>query len=389
MIITCPACATQFRVPDGALGSNGRKLRCSSCRHVWFQEPIAPPLDETPLEDTPAAEPAAQTPPAPSPAPIEEPVTATEAATVLAEPPAAEAEAPQSPPSPAEEPLAPTVSEPEAGLPEAEEESAAEAPAEEASPEPESAAGPDSVSEPPAAESEEPAPVTPSKVGTTGWEPGAVMPRSVKPEPTPQSPQTPRGSLRLVGKEPDATSATTPSGAQNARPATPAFDVTRVVTPDSAPAEAKTPPRRKRRSGLILVLLLLVAVVAGAYFERNQVMRFVPQTAQFYRMVGLLGAPSAQGLQLLDVAYRVEEVGGTPSLIVSGKVMNVGRDFHLIPELRVMLLDEEGNTTESWALRTTAEGLAPGAVTVFEAVYTDPPRTGQDKNIVLVFADRI
>ena len=26
MIITCPACATQFRVPDGALGADGRKL---------------------------------------------------------------------------------------------------------------------------------------------------------------------------------------------------------------------------------------------------------------------------------------------------------------------------------------------------------------------------
>ena len=48
MIITCPACATQFRVPDGALGSDGRKLRCSSCRHVWFQEPLAPPAEAAP-----------------------------------------------------------------------------------------------------------------------------------------------------------------------------------------------------------------------------------------------------------------------------------------------------------------------------------------------------
>lgn len=37
MIITCPACGARFRLSDGALGATGRKLRCGSCRHVWFQ----------------------------------------------------------------------------------------------------------------------------------------------------------------------------------------------------------------------------------------------------------------------------------------------------------------------------------------------------------------
>ena len=45
MILTCPSCQKRFQVPEGALGDSGRKVKCSSCAHVWFQAPIA---DEAP-----------------------------------------------------------------------------------------------------------------------------------------------------------------------------------------------------------------------------------------------------------------------------------------------------------------------------------------------------
>jgi predicted Zn finger-like uncharacterized protein len=43
MILTCPACGTQYVVKDGAIPEGGRKVRCASCRHSWHQEP--PPLE--------------------------------------------------------------------------------------------------------------------------------------------------------------------------------------------------------------------------------------------------------------------------------------------------------------------------------------------------------
>lgn len=43
MIISCPACATRYVVPDAAIGSEGRTVRCAKCKHSWFQE--AQPLD--------------------------------------------------------------------------------------------------------------------------------------------------------------------------------------------------------------------------------------------------------------------------------------------------------------------------------------------------------
>jgi predicted Zn finger-like uncharacterized protein len=52
MIISCPACATRYVVPDSAIGAEGRTVRCAKCRHSWFQD--GPELEGT-AADGPAA----------------------------------------------------------------------------------------------------------------------------------------------------------------------------------------------------------------------------------------------------------------------------------------------------------------------------------------------
>src|SRR5206468_6526683 len=41
MILTCPNCATQYVVKDGAIPPQGRQVRCANCKHSWHQDPDA------------------------------------------------------------------------------------------------------------------------------------------------------------------------------------------------------------------------------------------------------------------------------------------------------------------------------------------------------------
>lgn len=63
MIIRCFACSTRFRIDPAALGDSGRRVRCTSCGHVWLELPQR--------AMTPRPEPTLP-PPAPSPPPSPE-----------------------------------------------------------------------------------------------------------------------------------------------------------------------------------------------------------------------------------------------------------------------------------------------------------------------------
>jgi predicted Zn finger-like uncharacterized protein len=76
MIITCPACATRYVVPDSAVGAEGRTVRCAKCRHSWFQEgPELAGAPPPPAAEEPEAHPAEpqSAPPPPPPEPRQQP----------------------------------------------------------------------------------------------------------------------------------------------------------------------------------------------------------------------------------------------------------------------------------------------------------------------------
>ena len=56
MIVTCSNCTKRYIVDPRALGTPGRRVRCASCQHTWFQaapEEAQPPIELPPLPETP------------------------------------------------------------------------------------------------------------------------------------------------------------------------------------------------------------------------------------------------------------------------------------------------------------------------------------------------
>ena len=93
MILTCPACATQYRLKDGAIPPEGRQVRCAACKHKWHQDGDADAADARSNDagawagSAPAAVPDEQqlgiAPPQPDPRDAEPPLA--EAPTVVVE----------------------------------------------------------------------------------------------------------------------------------------------------------------------------------------------------------------------------------------------------------------------------------------------------------------
>jgi len=74
MIVSCPHCSTNFKVPEAALG---RTMKCARCGHVWKATASAPAPAPAPAR--PKARPAAAPPPPvakPAPAPVPPPPAA-------------------------------------------------------------------------------------------------------------------------------------------------------------------------------------------------------------------------------------------------------------------------------------------------------------------------
>lgn len=320
-------------MPDGAIGPEGRTVRCAKCRHSWFEQPGGTIAPEPAAPQFANAEPAntePQTAFAGEPQPATPGANHAEAAAApssgIGQASPAD-EVGQQPAVPPREEMAPAFADPVGADPVGADRLGAEAVA----PEPIAA---DPVSAPVDPALGDPAPVTPAPA------------------------------------QPTATPATPAPVASAPIPAMPDADAASEDYYDDEPA-----PRRSWLRLAIFALVVALAVAAAAFAA----VRYYGAPAWLPVGQTAFGPPSAN-LELDFPAERQDRrtmPNGLQFFAASGTVTNIGKAPEQVPDVQVVLRDAQNRVVYTWQIEPPQRELAPGeAISINEAV-TDVPASAR------------
>ena len=139
-----------------------------------------------------------------------------------------------------------------------------------------------------------------------------------------------------------------------------------------------------RASGRPLISLPTACAAMGALvlalvIWRVDVVRLLPQTATFYKMVGL--EVNLRGLMFKDVKLSTETVDGKPVLVIEGVITGETRKPVELPRLRFSVRDAQGAEIYAWNTVLQQSVLNPGERAAFKSRLASPPPEGRNIDI--------
>lgn len=148
-----------------------------------------------------------------------------------------------------------------------------------------------------------------------------------------------------------------------------------------------TPPARapaKPSVSLTTACAAMGALVLALMIWRVDVVRLLPQTAGFYKTVGL--EVNLRGLIFKDVKITSETVEGKPVLVIEGAIVGEARKPIELPRLRFSVRDAQGTEIYAWNTVLEQPVLKPGERALFKSRLASPPPEG--RNIDVRFFNR-
>jgi predicted Zn finger-like uncharacterized protein len=121
------------------------------------------------------------------------------------------------------------------------------------------------------------------------------------------------------------------------------------------------------------------ALVVALVVWRGDVVRLMPQTASFYRMVGL--DVNLRGLVFKDVKVTTETVEGKPVLVIEGVIVGESRKTVELPRLRFSVRDAQGAEIYAWNTVLEQTVLQPGDHASFKSRLASPPVEGKSIDV--------
>jgi hypothetical protein len=126
------------------------------------------------------------------------------------------------------------------------------------------------------------------------------------------------------------------------------------------------------------------ALAVALLVWRADMVRLMPQTAGFYKMVGL--DVNLRGLLFRDVKVSTETVEGKRVLVIEGAVVGDARKSVDLPRLRFSVRDAQGAEIYAWSTVLDQTLLRPGERIQFKSRLASPPAEG--RNIDIRFFNR-
>ncbi|MBU6462399.1 MAG: zinc-ribbon domain-containing protein [Bradyrhizobium sp.] len=154
--------------------------------------------------------------------------------------------------------------------------------------------------------------------------------------------------------------------------------------PKAAKQGALRRPSGKSPPGLPFAALPAACAAMGALvlallIWRGDVVRLMPQTAAFYKMIGL--EVNLRGLMFKDVKITRETVEGKPVLVVEGLIVSETARPVELPRLRFSVRDEQGAEVYAWNAVLEQAVLKPGERAWFKSRLASPPPEGRNIDV--------
>ena len=145
------------------------------------------------------------------------------------------------------------------------------------------------------------------------------------------------------------------------------------------PKAARPAPRLKAPFGLTTVCAAMGALVLALVIWRAEMVRLLPQTAAFYKLVGL--DVNLRGLRFRDVKVSSETMDGTSMLVIEGAITDDSNKPVELPRLRFSIRDAQGAEIYAWNTVLEQSFLRPGEKAVFKSRLASPPPGGRNVDV--------
>ena len=131
--------------------------------------------------------------------------------------------------------------------------------------------------------------------------------------------------------------------------------------------------------GLPTACAAMGALVLALLIWRVDVVRLLPQTEGFYKMVGL--DVNLRGLRFKDVKITSETVEGKPVLVIEGVITGESSKPVELPRLRFSVRDAQGAEIYAWNTVLEQAVLRPGEKASFKSRLASPPPEGRNIDV--------